>query len=130
MNTVLDIKKADTNNAIVIYKDVNNIVALFDAVNDTLNINPSANKIRVLKNNWLSNNINYISNIIGFDCSSEADYYDFKFRGYYRWVYFKDGKPIYFDSSCCLTDQPSHKSTYRSKIYETLEFDKYEKVKL
>jgi hypothetical protein len=125
--TILDIapKPKKTQTVDKIYS-VKSIYELFGAINDALKINPVIESIQITRNVNIDEvlfNTNHGLNLFNYTNKGEV-----KFRGFTRWVYFKNDTPIFFDSACSQTDTPPHTATFKSSVYETLEFDRFEKI--
>lgn len=125
MKTILDIQKPGFPSVKKIYK-VESPTELFEAIEGALNIDPLIEKIKVQPSDRI--HVSEWASKYGFDFSN---YFkgEIKFRGFTRWVYFKDKEPVFFDSYCSGTDTKPHTASFRSSIYLTLEFDECKKIR-
>ena len=125
MPTILNIKKSGFPDIEKIYS-VESLTDLFEAIEDGLKINPSIHKINVRQNinidvaKWMNEN--------GFDFYNYSTNGEIRFRGFTKWVYFKNDTPVFFDSACSGTDTPPHTTTFRNSVYVNLKFDYYKKI--
>jgi hypothetical protein len=125
MNTILDIQKSGFPNIEKKYV-VETLEELFEAIEDALKINPLIEEIKVKKTDKL--NIQDLIYNHGFDFFYYNSDGKIRFRGFTKWVYFKNDNPVFFDSSCSGTDTQPHTSTFRHQSYTTLDFDRCEKI--
>jgi hypothetical protein len=132
MKTVLDIKKKPQYKPNDKEYTINSIDDVFNAIDDTLRINPDSKLINVRFNKeFIESQIVELFSKYGFEINNSfyPDYKDsIRFRGLTRWVYFKDDKPVHFDSTGSGTDTPSHLCSFPPSIFETLEYDRFEKI--
>lgn len=124
--TIIDIKKSGFPKVEKTY-NVESLTELFEAIDDALKINPLIELIKVRRSEIID--VQKWKNKYGFDFFNYTDKREIKFRGFTKWVYFKNDMPVFFDDSCSGTDTQPHTATFKSLEYDTLEFDRCEKIR-
>ena len=122
MKTILSIQKIDTSERVY---QVNSIDELFDAIDKEIAQNTNASQIKLESLENLDKF--YLRDALGFDIY-QADRKIIKFRGYKVWAYFKNNEPVFFDFACSGINLAPHIVGGRNKIYDTLDFDRFEKI--
>jgi hypothetical protein len=127
MNTILDIVVVKKEYKAKTY-EIKSLEDLALAIKDSLLTNPLSDFIYVKMHEsidlgeWVYHKgINYSK--IGYNSLAIIT-----FRNYERWVYFLNNKPVFFDDRAVCMEYHSHESSWANKIYDTLEFDRYEKI--
>jgi hypothetical protein len=106
---------------------LNNIDDIFEAIEDALKINPKCQVIHFKMNDFIHEKRFEIGVKYGFDTFNLSKGI-LRFRGYTRWVFFKDNVPVYFTEESSGMEEPPYYSKIKNGIYETLEFDRHEKI--
>jgi hypothetical protein len=110
--------------------EANSIEELFDAIYEELTVNPKTETILLKVNSFLYSNLGYLDHDCGFETwgllGKNIGY--LRFKSYSKWVFFKDNVPVYFTDECAGTDHPPHNSVIKKGVYESLDFDRCEKI--
>ena len=125
METVLNLSKPKTK--IEVVYNIDSIDDLFIKIKYIIKNNQKQNYINIQNYNNL--NIKDLIYKYGFNVITYNNM-RIQFKGYTRWVYFKNNKAIRFDNSGSGTDTPSHLCGFIDDTYINLDFDRFEKIEI
>jgi len=129
--TVLDLIASPRLKLIEDVFETTTIEGVFQIIQDVLKKNPTQFFINLKVNPEIQKLQKKLEDKHGFDISYSYSQTTIclRFRGYARWVYFRNGVPVYFTSSCSgiLGKSPHETFGYKSE-FSKLKFDDYKRL--